>query len=528
MKKYLIKEIIKSGNLTRQELEKMKRVAMARYQQEAPTNISLLQFYHEMKDKEKRKLFKEANKVFSEKNNARIKKILTTRPVRSLSGIVNVSVLTKPYPCPGKCIYCPSEKGLPKSYLKEEPAAMRALMNNYDPEKQTRTRIQALKLSGHPIDKIEVRVIGGTWSFYPKKYRESFVKSCFKACNDFNEKNQKRNRSLKQEQKRNEQAKHRIIGLSVETRPDFINEKEIELLRNLGVTSVELGVQSVDDSVLQKIKRGHKVSETIRATRELKNAGFKVCYQMMPNLPGSSLEKDLQGFKELFHNPDFQPDYLKIYPMATIKGTEAYALWRQKKYKPYSDLELKQVLKQIKKQVPRYVRIQRLIRDIPAQKIEAGTKVSNLRQVILDEAKKEGWSCQCIRCREIKEFYNKKEKLVLFREDYQASQGTEIFLSFEDQKRKNIYSLLRLRINPSQKKAIIREIHTYGQQLAIDKKGASPQHKGLGKKLMKKAEQIASKEFSCFKMSVISAVGTRNYYRKLGYRLQETYMTKKL
>ncbi len=493
------------------------------------SNINLLEFYHRMSTKEKRRLFRSAGKVLSQKKDCQVRKVLMTRPIRSLSGIVNVSVLTKPYPCPGKCIYCPEEKGMPKSYLKGEPAAMRALINKYDPERQVNTRIEALKMTGHPVDKIELRVIGGTWSFYPEQYRKSFIKRCFKACN----RSGKTRRNLKQEQKRNEKAKHRIVGLSVETRPDFINKKEIDLLRELGVTSVELGAQSTDNGVLKRIKRGHGVSETIKATNLLKDAGFKVCYQMMLNLPGSSLKKDRDVFTELFSNPDFQPDYLKIYPMAVIKGTAMYNLWLKGGYRPYSESKLKDLIKEIKKEIPRYVRIQRLIRDIPSQNIEAGTKVSNLRQVISGEAKKEGWSCQCIRCREIKDDYDKKEKLVLFREDYQASRGTEIFLSIEDNKRKNLYSVLRLRIPSSESllknSAIIREVHTYGQQLAVGKKGISAQHKGLGKKLIKEAERIVRNEFKDVKkIAVISSVGTRNYYRKLGYRLKETYMIKTL
>ncbi len=534
MEKEILKEIINKEIKDTKELEKTKRKIMSFYRKKSPSNISLLEFYHKLDAKEKRRLFKDAHKVFSQKKDSLIKTILTTRPVRSLSGIVNVSVLTKPYPCPGECIYCPSEKGIPKSYLKDEPAVMRALTNKYDALKQVEMRLSALKMSGHPIDKIELRVIGGTWSFYSKQYREKFIVECFKACNDFpNKRKTIKKLNLKKEQVKNEKAKHRIVGLSIETRPDFINKKEIEILRNLGVTFVELGVQTIYNDVLDKIKRGHDISATIKATRMLKDSGFKVCYQMMPNLPGSNITKDKKTFQELFSNPDFQPDYLKIYPMATIKGTEAYQLWLNKKYKPYSDEKLKNLLKEIKKKIPCYVRIQRLIRDIPAQSIDAGTKISNLRQVILDEAKKENWSCQCIRCREIKDFYNKDEKLFLFRKDYQASQGKEIFLSFEDKKRKHLYSMLRLRI-PSSKvvlnclknSALIREVHTYGQQIAINKKGLSPQHKGLGKKLIKKAEQIVSKEFEIKKIAVISAIGTRNYYRKLGYKEKDTYMIK--
>jgi len=530
MEKEILKKIISEGVDNPKNLERAKRSIMSDRKNKAPSNISLLQFYHKMGPKEKALLFKVAGRRFSEKMNRQIKRVLKTRPVRSLSGIVNVSVLTKPYPCPGKCIYCPQEKGSPKSYLKEEPAVMRAIMNKYDPEKQVKTRIEALKLSGHPVDKIDLRIIGGTWSYYPKKYREWFVKRCFDSCNGRDKK------TLSASQKTNENSRHRIVGLSVETRPDFINLKEVIILRGFGVTTVELGVQSIYDEVLKKIKRGHGVSETIRATKMLKDAGFKVCYQMMPNLPGSDMEKDKKMFEDLFLGSDFQPDQLKIYPMATIKGTPAYNLWLAKKYRPYSDVRLKKLLKEIKKGIPRYVRIQRLIRDIPAQNIEAGTKISNLRQIILEEMKKEGWSCRCIRCREIKAAYDKKERIKIFRKNYPASGGKEMFLSFEDGKRKKLYSILRLRI-PSpdsspirdlEGAAIIREVHTYGQQLAIKKRGLSPQHRGLGKKLIKKAEEIVKRESDLKKIAVISAVGTRNYYRKLGFRKKGTYLMKRL
>ncbi len=534
--KEVIKRVVKEKVNNSKSLEKIKKeVAFLYFKKSLLSNIDLLEFYHKMTTNQKKKLFNDLGIKFTKEKDLKVKKILVTKPIRSLSGIVNVSVLTKPYSCPGKCIYCPEEKGAPKSYLKGEPAVMRAITNKYSPKKQVKSRIESLKKNGHPVDKIELRIIGATWSYYQKKYQNWFIKECFRACNPA----KVGLRSLKEEQKINEKAKHRIVGLSIETRPDFINENETLNLRNLGVTSVELGVQSVYEDVLKKINRGHGVLEIIKATKMLKDAGIKVSYQMMPNLPGSSFKKDIKMFKILFSNPDFKPDYLKIYPLSVLKNTKMYALWKNKKYKPYNDNQLKKLLKEIKKTIPYYVRIQRLIRDIPAQEIEAGTKSSNLRQTIQDEMKKENLSCKCIRCREIKSNYNPKEKLKLFRSDYCGSEGKDIFLSYEDKKRKNLYSLLRARI-PSENNAlfekipilkdslIIREIHTYGQQLEIKKRGVSPQHKGLGKKLIKKTEKIAEKEFKIKKTVIISAVGTRNYYRKQGYRLKDTYMIKYL
>jgi len=495
-------------------LARAKREVAKRYKMPCPSNIELLKAYH--------KLIR--NKRV--KKSETLENLLKTRPIRSLSGIVNISVLTKPYPCPGKCLYCPIEKGIPKSYVSGEPAVERAKRLNYDPHLQAKSRIKMLENEGHPTDKIELRIVGGTWSYYPKKYQNWFIKKCFDACN------QKVSRGFKEVQKLNEKAKHRIVGLSVETRPDFINPQEIRQLRELGVTMVELGVQSIYDNVLKLNRRGHGAEETISATRLLKDAGFKVLYQIMPNLPGSNIRKDKEMFEELFSNPSFQPDLLKIYPCALLKEAPLYEWWKEGKYRPYTEKQLIGLIKEVKKQIPYYVRIQRITRDIPGTSIVAGpAKISNLRQIISEEMKKEGWQCKCIRCREVRREYLPKEKVHLFREDYDASEGKEIFLSFENKKRMKLYSLLRLRIT-SENKAIIREVHTYGQQLPIldrfPKSIISPQHKGLGKKLMKEAEKIAKQEFGLKEISVISGVGARGYYRNLDYELKNTYMVKTL
>jgi len=524
--KLTIKELLNNQIKTPNDLSMIKKMMAKKYKISCPTNVNLLKVYHEM--------IKNKNI----KKSGALEILLKTRPVRSLSGIVNVSVLTKDYPCPGKCIYCPKEKGIPKSYLNNEPAVMRAILNKYDPFRQVKMRLLALKKTGHPTDKIELRIIGGTWSFYPKKYQIEFIKKCFEACNNKNEKQKtttstrstqverdEKNKNLNEIQKKNERAKHKIIGLSIETRPDFITEEEIKRLRNLGVTCVELGVQSIYDDVLKLNKRGHKIEATIKATKLLKNAGFKVSYQMMLNLPGSTIMRDIKMFKELFFNNNFKPDFLKIYPCAVLKETPLYKLYLTKKYKPYTANQLINLIKIIEKEIPYYVRVQRILRDIPSQSIIAGpTKISNLRQLV-DK------NCKCIRCREIKGGYNPKEKLYFFRQDYDASDGKEIFLSFEDKERKKLYSLLRLRIT-SKSEAYIRDLHTYGQLLPINYTSTnsiiSPQHRGLGKKLIKKAEKITKQEFSLSKIKIISGVGVRNYYRKLSYRLENTYMVKTL
>lgn len=510
----IIKKLVDLKAGTAEDLSLVKRRTAKTEKILCPSNIKLLQAYHTLLKKKRIK------------KNKNLENLLRTRPIRSLSGVVNVSVLTKPYSCPGKCIFCPTEKGIPKSYVSGEPAVERAKRLKYDPYDQVGKRIEVLAMAGHPVEKVELRVVGGTWSFYDKKYKTWFVKRCFDACNN------SQSKKLKEAQKKNEKAKHRIVGLSFETRPDFIDLKEITEMHDLGATKIELGVQALYDDILKLNKRGHGIKETIRATKMLKDAGFKVAYQMMLNLPGSNPDKDVKMFKELFDNENFKPDSLKIYPCALVKEAPLYNLYLKKKYRPYSEKTLIETIKKIKKLIPRYVRIERIIRDIPATLIiKGGTKISNLRQMIDREMKKEGWQCQCIRCREIKNLEKEKE-LYLFREDYEASRGKEIFLSFEDKQRKNIYSLLRLRFPSStilpvlKDCAIVRELHTFGQAVHISKKDSSIQHKGLGKKLLKEAEKISKKEFK--KLAVISGVGVRDYYRKLGYELKEGYMVKKI
>jgi len=496
------------------DLDSLKRRIAKKFKITTPSNVNLLKAYHNLVK----------NKRIKPNRNLEI--LLIKRRVRSLSGIVNVSILTKPYDCPGKCIYCPSQKGVPKSYLKKEPAVQRAILTDFDPYLQVQTRLESLRATGHPTDKIELRIIGGTWSYYPKAYQTNFIKRCFEAANN------KKSKNLILAQKLNEKAKHRIIGITIETRPDYINIKEIKRLRKLGVTRVELGVQSIYDEVLRLNKRGHNVSALIKGAKLLKDAGFKISFQIMPNLPGSSFKKDIEMFKELFSNPDFQPDLLKIYPLGLVKESPLYSWYKKKKFKPYSKEKLIKLLIEIKKEIPYYVRIERIIRDIPSEYVIAGgVKTSNLREVVQKEMDQK---CKCIRCREIKESYDPKEKPYLFRQDYNASDGKEIFLSFENKKRTRLYALLRLRLASEivipvlKNSAIIREIHTYGQMVPVSQKIKAAQHKGLGKKLIKQAEKIAKREFGSNKIVVISGIGVRDYFRKLGYKLKDTYMIKLL
>jgi len=469
----------------------------------------------------------------------------TKRATRTLSGVTPITVLTKPYACPGQCIYCPNEPGMPKSYLSNEPAAQRAKALGFNPAKQTTLRIKALEANGHQVDKIELLILGGCFNAYPKKYQEDFIKKCFIACNHKKTKKQKNKetKNLVRIFKNNETAKYRIIGVTIETRPDLINEDEIKWFRKLGVTRVQLGVQHLDDKILKLVKRGHNTKQTIEATKLLKQAGFKIDYHLMPDLPGSTPQKDLKMFQQLFTDQNFQPDQIKIYPTVVNEYAPLKKWLKSGKYKPYTPYRLIALLAKVKLTVPYYVRINRLIRDIPKESIMAGNKITNLRQFLQNKLKKDKKECKCIRCREVKENIADFKNAKLFNQKYRASKAIEYFVSFESPKRDQLYSFLRLRINDDKNiyipelnnAAIVRELHTYGQLVTVtDRSGKgfiplpvknSTQHTGFGKKLMKIAEDLTLKH-GLKKIAVISGIGVRPYYRKLGYKLQGTYMVK--
>lgn len=456
-------------------------------------------------------------------------KILRLKPTRMLSGVSVVAVMTKPMDCiHGKCIMCPggTRENLPKSYLMNEPAIMRAQRSNYDPYKQVTSRLTQYIIAGHKPEKIELIVMGGTFPAVEKRYQNFFIRECFHAMNDFPGKKTKV-KTLEAEKKRNEKAKTRCVALVIETRPDVCEENNINDMLNYGATRVEVGVQSVYDDVLEKINRGHDINAVIKATQRLKDSGFKVTYHIMPGLPGSNTERDIEMFRILFSNPDFQPDGLKIYPNLVLKGTKLYDMWKKGEYKALDDETTAEIISKAKAYVPEYVRIMRIQRDVPISQVIAGPKLSNLRQVILKKVK-----CRCIRCREIRDAVPKNVKLK--RMDYKASKGTEIFLSAEDTGKDKIVGICRLRIpfKPFRKEitndsALIRELHVYGKEVSIGKKGAS-QHSGWGSKLLKEAERIAKEEYHKTKMVVISGVGVREYYRKFGYKLEGSYMVKKI
>jgi len=454
--------------------------------------------------------------------------VMKTRGVRTESGVAPFAVMMKPFPCPGKCIYCPLEEGMPKSYLSDEPAAQRAKILDFDPYKQVEGRIRQMSETGHITDKIDLIVIGGTFGSYTEEYKREFFKNIFDAVNG------KVSETLQEAQKYNETAEKRIVGISVETRPDWVSELEVKLWRELGVTKVQLGVQAFDEEILKKIKRGHSLDEVARATRMCRDAGLKICYHFMPNLPGSSPEKDIEMAKIMFTDPRFGPDYLKVYPAMTIKGTEMYEMWKRGEYLPYEEDELIEVLKEIKAQTPVWCRIDRLIRDISKKWVSAGTARTNLRQVLQQQLLKEGKKCKCIRCREVRGgVYDTKVQLLV--NERESLGGKELFLSYENEE--NLFAMLRLRLpNEGEEMlfeklkgaAIVREVHAYGQVAEIDTRdGIKTQHRGLGKRLMIKAEEIA-RERGYKKMAVISAIGTREYYKKLSYSLEGTYMVKVL
>lgn len=457
-----------------------------------------------------------------------LEQILQTRSIRTESGVTPFAVMTRPYICPGICTFCPLELGMPKSYLSDEPAAARAKQLNFDPAKQIFSRLEQLEATGHLTDKIELIVIGGTFSNYPENYKREFFKAMIDTINGFE------SSSLQEAQNANETASRRIVGISVETRPDWLDEKEVILLRELGVTKIQVGVQAFDEQILARIKRGHSLEVVGEATRRLKDAGIKVCYHFMPNLPLATPVKDLSMAKMMYEDPRFKPDFLKIYPSQVIPGTELYREWERGEYQPYPDELLKDVLKNIKKITPRWVRIDRLVRDISKKWVAAGTKATNMRQVIQKELMVEGTPCQCIRCREVRERKG-NENPELCKLQIDTVGGTEFFLSFEENNK--LYSQLRLRLPykdahvlfPELKRAaIIREIHTYGRTVAVGgKEQTRPQHTGLGKRLIFQAENIA-RENGFQKIAVISSIGTRGYYRKLGYELQGLYMVKSL
>lgn len=451
---------------------------------------------------------------------------LQVKPTRSQAGVTVVTVLTKPYPCPGKCIFCPTDVRMPKSYLHDEPGAMRAERHAFDPYEQTRARIEALEKIGHPADKIELLILGGTWSSYRRDYQEWFVKRCFDAMNGIEAS------SLVEAQSLNAAGERRNVGLVVETRPDHIDADELRWFRYLGVTKVQIGVQSLDDHILQLNKRGERVADTRRAIRLLRLAGFKIHAHWMPNLLGASPESDIEDFARLWSDPAVRPDELKIYPTMLVENAELYDYWRRGEYQPYSEETISDVLVACKAQVPRYVRINRVVRDIPTTNVVEGMKRANLRQVVQERMAERGLRCRCIRCREVRRRPVDPGTLQLMVEQYETDATTEYFLSFESEQ--HIAAFLRLSLpHPGiempwpelEGRAMIREVHVYGPAVPIgESSNGEAQHIGLGSRLIAEAKNLAQAG-GYRRLAVISAIGTREYYRRHGFTMDGFYMS---
>ncbi len=457
---------------------------------------------------------------------------LRIHPVRTVSGVAPIAVLTGPYPCPADCIFCPDAKGMPRSYLPEEPGAQRAVHARFDPYRQMAMRIQALEQEAHATDKIELLVLGATWSAYPKKYQEWFLRRTLDAMNG------QPAATLVDAQRLNETAEHRSVGLVVETRPDYVNMDEVRRLRYLGVTKVQMGAQSLDDRILALNKRGHTVEDTRRAMRLLRLAGFKLHLHWMPNLLGATPESDRLGFSRLWDDPALRPDELKIYPCALIAGTELQQYYERGEYRPYTDEELVELLVACKTIIPPYCRVNRVVRDIPANYIVAGSIASHMRQVVQREMKRRGLQCHCIRCREVRGEQVRADDLRLDVTTYRTDATTEHFMSYVTS-RGRVAGFCRLSVaseeTPKEEildelrgAAVLREVHVYGPALEIGAASrGEAQHLGLGTKLIEHAASVARKA-GMKRLAVIAAIGTREYYRRLGFELGELYMTRGL
>ncbi len=517
----VLREIETDRVKTKSQIDKLKRELCVKYKlSEAPTNPDIL-------------------KYATDEQITKFSQIMGIKPTRTISGVAVITVSTKPGFCGGRCIYCPPmTKTVPKSYLPTEPAIQRAKRNQFDPFKQVQDRLNQYRIMGHPTDKIEIIVLGGSFTALDKTYQEEFIKGIYEGLNG------KRAKTLEEAKKINETSKHRCIGLTIETRPDYCMETHIDDLLKYGCTRSELGIQSIYNDVLDRVKRDHHVEETIKSIQLCKDACFKIIGHIMPFLPGSDFKRDLDMFKEIFTNPDFAVDEFKIYPCVVVPNTELYEQWKRGEYKPPTLEETIDLIVEMKKIAPPWVRFRRVFRDIPAPDIAAGPRKSNLRELALEKLKKQGYRCRCTRCREpghAKRLYGVEpdvENIKIVRRNYDASGDKEIFLSFEDTKNDILIALLRLRI-PSEKAhrkeinikstALIREIHTYGKLVPLEKRFDTEwQHRGYGGELLKEAERISKEEFDMKKILAISGVGVKQWFMKHGYDYDGPYVSKLL
>lgn len=462
---------------------------------------------------------------------------LRLKKVRSISGVNVIGVMSSPRGCPhGRCVFCPMEIGFPMSYTSGEPAAMRGMQQGYDPYKQITSRLIQLRAIGHEPSKVELVIQGGTFLAAPPEYQEIFVKRCLDAINGID------SESLEEAKKRAETSEVRNVGLTIETKPDWCKQPHIDQMLRFGGTRVEVGVQVIDDGIYTLTNRGHTVEDVVEAFQVSKDAGFKIVAHMMPGLPGADFQKDLESFRLLFQDPRFRPDMLKIYPCLVMEGTELFEWWKKGLYQPYDTQQAAELIALVKESIPPWIRIMRVHREFPAQLIIAGVKSGNLRELALKKLGERGMRCRCIRCREIGH-RTLKEKITVdpdrvqkFVQEYEASEGKEVFISYEDPETDALIAYIRLRFPSSRahrpevdrSAAIIRELHVYGTEVPVGRKYQNAwQHQGFGQRLLEEAEAYAKTEGSK-RILVISALGTKAYYKRTGYDYVGAYMGKQL
>jgi elongator complex protein 3 len=468
--------------------------------------------------------------------------VLLRKTTRTISGVTVVAVMTQPQPCPQPepCAYCPGgpTQGVPQSYTGHEPAAMRGSQNNYDPYLQVQSRISQLTAIGHRVDKIELIIMGGTFPATPPEYQTRFIQRCIDAIIG------KKSAGLEEAKLQAETSRIRNVGITVETRPDWCKQPHVDAMLDMGVTRVEIGVQNPDDELYRLAGRTHTVADVVEAMRVAKDAGLKIVYHLMPGMPGSNPARDMAAFKRVFTDPAFKPDMIKIYPCLVIASTKAYDWYREGVYKPYTTEEAAELIAEVKKTLPSWVRVMRVQRDIPAGLIVAGVNKSNLRQLVRQKLAEHGDTCACIRCREVghrlavDNVTPDLDKIEILTRSYQASEGKEVFISAEDPENNVLIGYLRLRV-PSAKahrpeinsvpSAVVRELHVYGPLVPVGKHLSQAwQHKGYGAILLSEAERVAREDYGLKKLVVISALGTKQYYMRLGYSRDGVYVSKML
>lgn len=461
--------------------------------------------------------------------------VLRRKATRALSGVNVVAVMTEPLECPhGRCAFCPGgpDDESPQSYTGHEPAAMRGAQNEFDPYRQVRSRVEQLEAIGHTVDKIDLIVMGGTFPASEPEYQRRFIKGCLDGITEMP------STTLEEAKLNAEVSETRNVGITFETRPDQLEPKHIDDMLDLGCTRVEIGVQNVYDDIYELVDRGHTIKQVTDGTTVMKDSGLKICYHMMPGLPGSNMERDLEGFRTIFKNPDFKPDMLKIYPTLVCEGTKLYDWWKAGEYTPFTNEDGVELITQVKEMIPPWVRVMRVQRDIPIHQISAGITKSHMRDLVKSNLKKHGKHCNCIRCREVGHRQRDGieidvDSLRIKHRSYEASGGVEEFISAED-KNDTLVGFIRLRIpgeNPhrpeiTSKTGLIRELHVYGRMTPVGEESNDWQHKGWGEQLMSEAEKTAHEQYDMTNMIVMSALGTKQYYERLGYAKERVYVSK--